>query len=84
MPNESRVTRRSLSPGLQPDLGPLLDCIRSRGWRVATCLDLNVNDEFMTSWLFLKDGRYVEGVGKNDVDALFNVLTQLGERDANE
>lgn len=68
---EEPTSRSDLSAGLQVDLGPLLDCIRARGWRVAAHNDYERDGNYVSAWL-LTDGRgkYARGDASSDLKAL--------------
>lgn len=76
-------TRSTPSPGLQPDLGPLLDCVRARGWRVAAHNDYVLDGERCTAWILERedDGRRVRADAASDLDALMDAFAKIKAAD---
>jgi hypothetical protein len=48
---------------------------------VAACNDYDLDGKTVTAWMFSKDGQYVRGDGRSDLEVLDQVLNQIRERE---
>jgi hypothetical protein len=58
----------------------LPDDIRGAGWDVVIHNDTWADGQRQVRWMFAKDGQYIEGVGRMDVEALNVVRLKLAGR----